>query len=308
MKNLDILYLKEVPSLNNHEIIIKKIILYVEENLHEPLTLENIAAQSNFSKYHFHRIFQSTVGMKVTEYVRLRRLANASSALLYTSERILDIALYYQFESQESFTRAFKKIYKLPPGKYRRMMSDVIKIKEETNMDTKVKGWFLSGSNPFNYEMGIDHEVVHQGKASGYLKSKTVLDSTEFATMMQTFKANQFVGKRIRLSCFIRTEKVDTYAGMWMRVDDTMEDVLQFDNMSNRPIKGTTNWNHYSIILDVPTQSAVISFGIILSGQGTVWADQFTFEEVNESIPTTNLEVHGELLDEPVNLSFDEEI
>lgn len=190
MKNLDILYLKEVPSLYNHEIIIKKIILYVEENLHEPLTLENIAAQSNFSKYHFHRIFQSTVGMTVTEYIRLRRLANASSALLYTSERILDIALYYQFESQESFTRAFKEIYKLPPGKYRRMMSEVIKIKEETNMDTKVKGWFLSGSNPFNYEMGIDHEVVHQGKASGYLKSKTVLDSTEFATMMQTFKAN----------------------------------------------------------------------------------------------------------------------
>ncbi|MFJ6207553.1 helix-turn-helix domain-containing protein [Lysinibacillus sp. NPDC092081] len=292
----------------NNEIVIKKIITYVEENLHEPLTLEKIARQSNFSKYHFHRMFQSSVGMTVIEYIRMRRLANASAALLYTSERILDIALYYQFESQESFTRAFKEIYKLPPGKYRRMMSEVIKNKEESNMETKMKGWFLSGSNPFNYEMGIDHEVVHQGKTSGYLMSKTVLDSTEFATMMQAFKANQFIGKRIRLSCFIRTKDVDTYAGMWMRVDDTMEDVLQFDNMSNRPIKGNTNWNRYSIVLDVPDRSAVISFGVILAGQGTVWADQFTFEEVNESIPTTNLEVHGELLDEPVNLSFDEEI
>lgn len=131
MKNLDILYLKEVPSLYNHEIIIKKVILYMEENLHEPLNLEKIAAQSNFSKYHFHRIFQSSIGMTVTEYIRLRRLANASSALLYTNERILDIALYYRFESQESFTRAFKEIYKLPPGKYRKMMSDMIKIKEE---------------------------------------------------------------------------------------------------------------------------------------------------------------------------------
>lgn len=292
----------------NHEIIIKKIILFVEENLHEPLTLEHIALQSGFSKYHFHRIFQSSVGMTITEYIRVRRLANASSALLYSNERILDIALYYQFESQESFTRAFKEVYKLPPGKYRRVMADVIKNKEETNMETKVKGWFLSGSHPFHYEMGIDHEVVHQGKASGYLKSKTVVDSTEFSTMMQTCKANQFVGKRIRLSCFIRTQDVDTYAGVWMRVDDKMGDVLQFDNMSNRPIKGTTNWNRYSIILDVPAQSAVISFGIILSGQGIVWADQFSFEEVNESIPTTNLEVHGELQDEPVNLSFEEEI
>ncbi|MFJ6211170.1 helix-turn-helix domain-containing protein [Lysinibacillus sp. NPDC092081] len=75
-----------------------------------------MARQSNFSKYHFHRIFQSSVGMTVTEYIRNRRLANASVALLHTSERILDIALYYQFESQESFTRAFKEVYKLPPA------------------------------------------------------------------------------------------------------------------------------------------------------------------------------------------------
>lgn len=292
----------------DYDIVIKKIIMYVEENLHEPLTLEIIARQSDFSKYHFHRIFQSSVGMTVTEYIRMRRLANASAALLCTGERILDIALYYQFESQESFTRSFKEVYKMPPGKYRKMMADVLKKREELSMNSKVKGWFLSGSSPFNYEMGIDHEVVHQGKASGYLKSKTVLDSTEFATMMQSFKANQFVGKRIRLSCFIRTEGVDTYAGMWMRVDDAMEDVLQFDNMSNRPIKGNTNWNRYSIILDVPERSAIISFGIILSGQGTVWADQFTFEEVDENTPTTNLEVQVELLDEPVNLSFDEEV
>lgn len=175
-------------------------------------------------------------------------------------------------------------------------------------METKIKGWFLSGSDPFSYEMGVDHEIVHQGKASGYLKSKTVLDSTNFATMMQAFKANQFVDKRIRLSCFIRTKDVETYAGMWMRVDDTMEDVVQFDNMSNRPIKGTTNWNRYSIVLDVPEKSAVISFGIILSGQGTVWSDQFTFEEVDESTPATNLEIQGELQDKPVNLSFEDEI
>lgn len=173
-------------------------------------------------------------------------------------------------------------------------------------MNSKVKGWFLSGSNPYSYEMGIDHKTVHHGKASGYLKSKTVLDSTEFATMMQSFKADKFIGKRIRLSSFIRTENVETYAGMWMRVDDKMEDVLQFDNMSNRPIKGNTNWNRYSIVLDVPDNSAVISFGVILAGQGSVWADQFTFEEVDKSIPTTNLEIRGELLDEPVNLSFEE--
>ncbi|WP_409975107.1 helix-turn-helix transcriptional regulator [Bacillus sp. Bva_UNVM-123] len=290
-----------------YEIILQKTISYIEERLHESVTMEDIAGQAGFSKFHFHRIFQAEIGMSVTEYIRMRRLANASATLLYTNERILDIALHYQFESQEAFTRVFKKYYHLPPGKYRRLMSTVRKNKEENHMDNQMKGWFLSGSDPFNYEMGTDREVVHQGKASGYLKSKTVLDATNFATMMQQFKADKFIGKRIRLSCFLKTKDV-AFSSMWMRVDNASDDVLQFDNMSNRPIVGNTNWNRYSIVLDVPTGSSMIAFGVILSGQGQVWVDQFTFEEVDKSVETTNLEIQSELLDEPINLSFEEEI
>lgn len=285
---------------------IRSAIAYIEQNLQEPLTLASVARASGFSKYHFHRIFQSQVGMTVAEYIRLRRLANASTMLLHTDERIIDIAFAFQFHSQEAFTRAFKQVYKLSPGKYRRIMRTIVQQKEETAMEQKIKGWFLSGSNPYDYEIGLDYKVVHHGKASGYLKAKTVHDETDFATMMQSFKADKFRGKRVRLSGFLRTENVKAFAGMWMRVDDRAGDVLQFDNMSNRPIKGTTNWNRYTIVLDVPETSAVISFGIILSGRGTVWADGLSFEEVDASVPTTNLDVVGELLDEPVNLSFEE--
>lgn|SRR5690625_1274362 len=290
-----------------YETIIKQSIDYIEDHLQEPLTMNDIAVQAGFSKFHFHRIFHEKIGMSITEYIRMRRLANASAALLFTNEKILDIALYYQFQSQEAFTRAFKKTYHLPPGQYRKLMSRILN-KEESSMEKQVKGWFLSGSDPFNYEMGLDHEIVHQGKASGYLKSKTVIDQTNFATMMQQFKADKFIGKRIRLSCFLKTKDVESFASMWMRVDDASDDVLQFDNMSDRPIKGNTNWNRYSIVLDIPANSSIISFGIILMGKGHVWADQFTFEEVGTDIETTNLEIKSELLDEPVNLSFDEEI
>lgn len=292
----------------NYEEVIQETLGYIEENLHESLTLDVLSKRAGFSKFHFHRVFRSVLGMSVNEYIRMRRLANASVALLHTNERIIDIAFYYQFASQEVFTRAFKQHYHLPPGKYRKLMSNLLKQKEESEMNQEVKGWFLSGSDPFNYEMGIDRQVVHQGKASGYLKSKTVLDSTNFATMMQQFKADKFIGKRIRLSGFMKTKDVENFAGMWMRVDNASEDVLQFDNMSNRPIKGTTNWNLYSIVLDVPPESAVISFGIILSGRGQVWVDQLKFEEVDDSVETTSLEVEPELMDEPVNLSFEEEV
>ncbi|MFC7686274.1 helix-turn-helix transcriptional regulator [Ureibacillus sp. GCM10028918] len=289
-----------------YEFVLNKTIDYIEESLHETLEIERIMNHVGFSKYHFHRIFKAAIGMSISEYIRMRRLARASAMLLYTDETILDIAFEHHFESQEAFTRVFKKYYQLPPGQYRRLMSAVLKNKEESYMDRPIKGWMLSGSDPFNYEMGVDREIVHQGKASGYLKSKTVLEADHFATMMQQFKAENYHNKRIRLSGFLKTKDVDVFSSMWMRVDNVNGDIIQFDNMSNRPIQGTTNWNLYSIVLDVPEESALISFGIILSGRGQVWVDQITFEEVDKSIESTNLEMSSEVLSEPTNLSFEE--
>ncbi|WPK13304.1 AraC family transcriptional regulator [Lysinibacillus louembei] len=283
-----------------------KVINYIEEHLHEPLEIERIAKHAGFSKFHLHRVFKKYVGMSIAEYIRMRRLASASAMLLYTKEKIIDIAFHNYFESQEAFTRAFKKYYHLPPGQYRKLMSIMWKNKEESFMDKSVKGWILSGSDPYNYEMGVDHAVVHQGKASGYLKSKTVLEGDSFATMMQQFKADNYVNKRIRLSGFLKTKDVGLFSSMWMRVDNANGDTIQFDNMSNRSITGTTNWSLYSIVLEVPKESTVISFGIILSGRGQVWVDQLTFEEVDESVLSTNLEIQSDILDEPVNLSFEE--
>ncbi|MCT6924815.1 AraC family transcriptional regulator [Metasolibacillus sp.] len=283
-----------------------KVINYIEEHLHEPLEIERIAKHAGFSKFHLHRVFKKYVGMSIAEYIRMRRLASASAMLLYTKEKIIDIAFHNYFESQEAFTRAFKKYYHLPPGQYRKLMSIMWKNKEESFMDKSVKGWILSGSDLYNYEMGVDHAVVHQGKASGYLKSKTVLEGDSFATMMQQFKADNYVNKRIRLSGFLKTKDVGLFSSMWMRVDNANGDTIQFDNMSNRSITGTTNWSLYSIVLDVPKESTVISFGIILSGRGQVWVDQLTFEEVDESVLSTNLEIQSDILDEPVNLSFEE--
>ena len=293
--------------MNLHYSIIHDTIAYIEENLHEELTLGTIAKRAGFSRFHFYRMFLKEVGVSIGEYVRYRRMANAASMLLHTDESIIEIAFHNGFHSQESFARAFKAYYTIPPGKYRKLMSGLTFKKEEKTMQMseEIKGWFLSGSHPFNYKMSVDYKVFHSGKGSGLLQSVTVTDTNEFATMMQQFKADQYLGKRLKLSGFLKTKDVDGFSSMWMRVDDKLHDVLQFDNMMDRPIKQTTDWNYYSIILDIPENSAVISFGVILSGRGSVWVDDLKFEEVVENTPTTNVEFDHELLEEPVNLSFD---
>ncbi|MGM9987369.1 MAG: AraC family transcriptional regulator, partial [Bacillaceae bacterium] len=105
---------------------------------------------------------------------------------------------------------------------------------------------------------------------------------------------------------FLKAKGIDGFCGFWMRVDNASEDVLQFDNMSNRPITKETDWNHYAIVLDIPKNSAIISFGVLLSGNGQVWIDELKFEEVDDNTPTTNIHIVTDILDEPKNLSFEE--
>ncbi|MCP1493586.1 AraC-like DNA-binding protein [Peribacillus frigoritolerans] len=288
--------------------IIQKTIEYIENSLQDELSLKNIARFAGFSKFHYHRIFHKEAGVTVSEYIRYRRIANAANMLLYTDEKIIDIALYYRFETQESFTRSFKKYYDLPPGQYRKLVSKLTLQKEEMTMKNEqlLKGWNLSGSHPFNYQMGIDRETFHKGQASGFLKSVTAESKEEFATMMQQFKAENYLGKRMKLSGFLKSKGVDGFCGLWMRVDNALHDVLQFDNMGNRPIVNDTEWNHYYIVLDVPENSAIISFGVLLSGSGQVWIDELEFEEVSIDTPTTNIDYGCDLLDGPENLSFEE--
>lgn len=98
---------------------IHKAIDYIEENLGENLTAQSVASEVGFSAFHFHRIFKALLGESITDYIRKRRLAGAARLLLSTSKPIIEIALATQFETQESFTRAFKKMFGTTPNAFR---------------------------------------------------------------------------------------------------------------------------------------------------------------------------------------------
>jgi AraC family transcriptional regulator len=93
---------------------------FIEEKLCEKLDLSQLADRIYLSKYYFHRIFHSIVGESVAEYIRKRRLSKAAEDLRSTDDRLVDIALRYQFGSQESFSRAFKKVFGITPNEYRK--------------------------------------------------------------------------------------------------------------------------------------------------------------------------------------------
>jgi hypothetical protein len=170
--------------------------------------------------------------------------------------------------------------------------------------DETPKGWFKAGTSPKDYESATDREVVFKGKPSASLKS-IVEKPAGFATLMQMSKADTFRGKRVRFSGSIRSKDITESAGMWLRIDGLKGEPLGFDNMEKRPIKGTTEWKKYDIVLDVPANAKELAFGLLLAGPGQIWMADLNFETVDKETPTTAAFSKAEVQAAPANLSFD---
>jgi AraC-like DNA-binding protein len=116
---------------------------YIEENLDDRINLDDLAQKAYLSKYHYHRLFHKITGESVTKYITKRRMAKASEELVQTDQPIIDIALKYQYASQEAFSRAFVRVYGLMPGKYRRVygsskFNNVIRLNSYFNKITNM--------------------------------------------------------------------------------------------------------------------------------------------------------------------------
>lgn len=164
-------------------------------------------------------------------------------------------------------------------------------------------GWFLAGTKPASYEAGTDAQAAYNGHPSAYLKAKEPDPGGGFGTLMQDFRADKYVGKRVRFSAFAKSDGIQSWAGLWMRVDKE-KDSVAFDNMMDRPIKGTTGWQKYDVVLDVPQDATGIFFGVLLDGPGAVWLNSANFEVVGTEVPTTGGK-GSKLPDGPTNLNFE---
>ena len=96
------------------------VVAWLEQQLDEPLTLEQVAAHAGLSTHHFSRLFTARMGRSVMAHVRARRLVRAARRLCAEPDlKLVDLAFDCGFESQEAFTRAFKRVFGVSPGRFR---------------------------------------------------------------------------------------------------------------------------------------------------------------------------------------------
>jgi hypothetical protein len=153
-------------------------------------------------------------------------------------------------------------------------------------------GWIRAGSHPASYEMGVDPKGSCTGEACAFIKGRGA-QPEGFGTLMQMIDAAEYRGKRVRFSAHVKAAGIVSWAGLWMRIDGTpvagspAPAMLGFDNMNDRPIKGTADWTRHDVVLDVPVAAKALAFGILLTGPGQAWMDDLRLEAVDEDVPVT---------------------
>lgn len=140
---------------------------FIEDNMCNKIALADISMHTGISKYYLHRLFKSLTGESIMEYVKERKLTSSINELINTDMRIIDVALEYGFDYEQSYIRAFKKKFGCTPLKVRGDQTSLrLDITERINMND-----ILAVGNSITYKphfafmqkfnlVGIKHKIL----------------------------------------------------------------------------------------------------------------------------------------------------
>ena len=133
-------------------------------------------------------------------------------------------------------------------------------------------GWLNWGYS--SYTIKVDSVVKHSGKYALRIESNNNnRPASEFGCLARSIPAI-YAGQKITVKAFMRTEDVDQPIGLMLRIDGK-SGCLRFDNMQQRGITGSDEWEEYAVTLPLPDRAETIYIGALLSGKGKLWVDDF---------------------------------
>ena len=149
-----------------------------------------------------------------------------------------------------------------------------------------VTGWALTGTRPDAYEVRCDELSPDCGVP--ILRTKaSAQEPLGTGSLTHAESAAPWRGHRVQVRAELRAGRVAGWGGLWLRIDGPRGEVLAFDNMQDRPLRGTTSFAWHRVVLDVAQEAERLSFGVMLHGPGAVFVRELQFEEAPpESVPT----------------------
>jgi hypothetical protein len=143
------------------------------------------------------------------------------------------------------------------------------------------EGWVaIQHAGAESYDFALDSGQKHSGTQSMRIKK---IGPEIYGTIMQVLDGARYAGKTVRLSAWIRTEAIpdgrNPGAGLVLAALRGGA-FLAHDFMSRSRVRGTTDWQRYTVELKLPPATTRLELGAMLEGAGTLWVDDFELEVV----------------------------
>lgn len=146
---------------------------YIEDHLSDTVDYEELAKIACCSTYHFQRMFAYMAEVPLSEYIRRRRMSKAAVDLQGDTEKIVDIALKYGYDSPTAFNRAFQSVHGIAPSLVKKEGVNVkafppisfkITIKGAEEMDYRIEKRdairIVGVSQPLYHEIEKNFDIV----------------------------------------------------------------------------------------------------------------------------------------------------
>ena len=152
---------------------LSKAIDYIESNLDNEISIDEISRQGISSSSHFQLIFHLVTGLTVGEYIRNRRLSLAAEDLLIPGSKVIEVAMRYQYDTPESFSKAFVRFHGVAPSKIKR---EQVRTFNPFTINISIQGGFeMSWKIADEFHMLDWKEVKEQKELSPEEKYKRII-------------------------------------------------------------------------------------------------------------------------------------
>lgn len=112
-----------------HTDVIYKSINYIRKNYMKKITLEEVANTVYLSASYFSKIFKEGTGANFISYLNNYRISVSKRLLMDDSIELVDISSLVGYEDQSYFSKSFKKLTGVTPGKYRENRGQIKRLK-----------------------------------------------------------------------------------------------------------------------------------------------------------------------------------
>jgi erythromycin esterase len=152
------------------------------------------------------------------------------------------------------------------------------------------RGHPIRWGNTSTYEWASISDPRHGGERSLRLRSA---GNAGLGVVCSSIPAAWVRGKRFIVHGWIKTDAVQGWAGIYLRVDG---DTRAYADMKDHNVTGTVDWTEVAVDVEVPADAEYVVFGPVLSGEGTAWFDDLRFE-VSDQLRSRPIVVEGTVVD-----------